>query len=400
MSFSIANTGLSAVNEQLSSVSNNIANSGTKGFKSSRTEFSSMYAQSQPLGVGVSGTSQNISKDGSIEKTGNAMDLAISGSGFFVVKNSSGDEAYTRAGMFSSDKNGFLVNASGMKLQGYAVDAAGNLQTNIISDLKISTTGIPAKATSKLDFMTNLPAGDARPTNPTFSATDKTSYNYMSTSTAYDSLGRQHMLTQYFVKTNNPGEWNVHYAVDGNLQTGTTGTHQLKFDTSGIMTSASTKAITGSYTPAGAAGFNINIDYSGTTQFQSEFLPTTNKGDGYTSGTKNGERIENDGSVYATFSNGERMLQGKLALANFANPNGLAAQSGTSWTATNKSGAALMGAPGSGLLGEIEVGALESSNVDLTAELVNLMTAQRNYQANTKIISTNDSMMNALFQVL
>lgn len=401
MSFSIANTGLSAVNEQLSSVSNNIANSGTKGFKSSRTEFSSMYAQSQPLGVGVSGTSQNISKDGSIEKTGNAMDLAISGSGFFVVKNSSGDEAYTRAGMFSSDKNGFLVNASGMKLQGYAVDAAGNLQTNIISDLKISTTGIPAKATSKLDFMTNLPAGDVSPANSTFSATDKTSYNYMSTSTAYDSLGRQHMLTQYFVKTNNPGEWNVHYAVDGNLQTGTTGTHQLKFDTSGIMTSASTKAITGSYTPAGtAANFNINLDYSGTTQFQSEFLPTTNKGDGYTSGTKNGERIENDGSVYATFSNGERMLQGKLALANFANPNGLAAQSGTSWTATNKSGAALMGAPGSGLLGEIEVGALESSNVDLTAELVNLMTAQRNYQANTKIISTNDSMMNALFQVL
>ncbi|CNK27932.1 lateral flagellar hook protein [Yersinia frederiksenii] len=397
MSFSIANTGLSAVNEQLSSVSNNIANSGTKGFKSSRTEFSSMYAQSQPLGVGVSGTSQNISKDGSIEKTGNAMDLAISGSGFFVVKNSSGDEAYTRAGMFSSDKNGFLVNASGMKLQGYGVDAAGNLQTNIITDLKISTTGIPAKATSKLDFMTNLPAGDARPTNSTFSPTDKTSYNHMTTSTAYDSLGRQHMLTQYFVKTNNPGEWDVHYAVDGAVQTGT---HQLKFDTSGVMTSASTKAITGFYTPAGAAGFNINIDYSGTTQFQSEFLPTTNKGDGYTSGTKNGERIENDGSVYATFSNGERMLQGKFVLANFANPNGLAAQNGTTWTATNKSGAALMGAPGSGLLGDIEVGALESSNVDLTAELVNLMTAQRNYQANTKIISTNDSMMNALFQVL
>ncbi|CFQ97951.1 lateral flagellar hook protein [Yersinia frederiksenii] len=401
MSFSIANTGLSAVNEQLSSISNNIANSGTKGFKSSRTEFSSMYAQSQPLGVGVSGTSQNISKDGAIEKTGNAMDLAISGSGFFVVKTNSGDEAYTRSGMFSSDKNGFLVNSSGMKLQGYGVDAAGNLQTNIISDLKISTTGIPAKATSKLGFIANLPAGDTPPITPTFSHTDATSYNHMSTSTAYDSLGRQHMLTQYFVKTTVAGEWDVHYAVDGIKLTGPNSGHKLKFDTSGVMTSASTQAITGSYVPANtAADFNIDIDYTGTTQFQSEFLPTSNKGDGYTSGTKNGERIENDGSVYATFSNGERMLQGKLALANFANPNGLAAQSGTTWAATNKSGAALMGAPGSGLLGDIEVGALESSNVDLTAELVNLMTAQRNYQANTKIISTNDSMMNALFQVL
>ncbi|WP_145576305.1 flagellar hook protein FlgE [Yersinia alsatica] len=398
MSFNIANTGLNAVNEQLSAVSNNIANSGTKGYKSSRAEFASMYAQSQPLGVGVSGVSQNISKDGAIEKTGNAMDLAISGSGFFVVKNTNGDEAYTRAGMFSSDKNGFLVNSSGMKLQGYGVDAAGNLQTNSISDLKISTTGIPAKASSKLDFMTNLPANAIPPTATPFDVADANSYNHMSTSTVYDSLGRQHVLTQYFVKTSNTGEWNVHYAVDGAVQTGTT--HKLEFDVSGVMTSASSKAITGPYAAAGAANFNINIDYTGTTQFQSEFLPTTNKGDGYTSGTKNGERIENDGSVYATFSNGERMLQGKFVLANFANPNGLDAQSGTTWTATNKSGAALMGAPGSGLLGDIEVGALESSNVDLTAELVNLMTAQRNYQANTKIISTNDSMMNALFQVL
>ncbi|HEO0717565.1 TPA: flagellar basal body protein FlgE [Yersinia enterocolitica] len=398
MSFNIANTGLSAVTEQLNSISNNIANSGTKGFKSSRTEFSSMYAQSQPLGVGVSGTSQSIQKEGSIDRTGNAMDLAISGSGFFVVKNSSGDDAYTRAGMFTTDNNGVLVNTSGMKLQGYPADAAGNVQTGIIGDLKISTTGLPAKATSKLDFMANLPASETQPANPTFSIADKNSYNYMATSTAYDSLGREHLLTQYFVKMPTAGAWQVHYAVDNSLLPG--GAHDLVFNTSGVLTSGNTQNITGTYSPAGAAGFNINLNYTGTTQFQSEFLPTLNKGDGYTAGTKNGERIESDGSVYATFSNGERMLQGKLVLANFANPNGLAAQNGTTWSVTGQSGAALLGAPGTGLLGGIETGALESSNVDLTAELVGLMTAQRNYQANTKIISTNDSMMNALFQVL
>ncbi|CNI11761.1 MULTISPECIES: flagellar hook protein FlgE [Yersinia] len=398
MSFNIANTGLSAVTEQLSTISNNIANSATKGFKSSRTEFSSMYAQSQALGVGVSGVAQNISKDGSIDNTNRAMDLAIAGNGFFVVKSSNGDEAYTRAGMFETDKNGFLVNASGMKLQGYPVDAAGNMQTGNIGDLKISTAGLPAKATSQLDFTANLPAGDSAPAVAPFDSNNKATFNYTSASTAYDSLGRQHAVTQYFVKGATAGEWNVHYAVDGAVQGGVT--HQLQFDTSGVMTAGNRKNITGTYAPAGAANFTIGLDYTGTTQFQSEFLTTTNKGDGYTAGTKNGERIENDGSVYATFSNGERMLQGKLALANFANPNGLTAQNGTTWTATGKSGAALIGVPGSGLLGTLQAGALEASNVDLTAELVGLMTAQRNYQANTKIISTNDSMMNALFQVL
>lgn len=403
MSFSIANTGLSAVTEQLNSISNNIANSATKGFKSGRTEFSSMYAQSQPLGVGVSGTSQSIQKEGSIDRTGNAMDLAISGSGFFVVKNNNGEDAYTRAGMFTTDNNGVLVNASGMKLQGYPADAAGNVQTGIIGDLKISTTGLPAKATSKLDFMANLPASDTPPANTTFTPSDKDSYNYMSTSTAYDSLGREHLVTQYFVKSANPGEWKVHYGVDGTTLLATSPAplqNTLTFNTSGVLTAGNSQTITGPYSAAGAENYNITLDYTGTTQFQSEFLPTLNKGNGYTAGTKNGERIESDGSVYATFSNDERMLQGKLALANFANPNGLAAQNGTTWSVTGKSGGPLLGAPGTGLLGGIKVGALESSNVDLTAELVGLMTAQRNYQANTKIISTNDSMMNALFQVL
>ncbi|AJJ71001.1 flagellar hook protein FlgE [Yersinia pseudotuberculosis] len=412
MSFSIANTALNAHTEQLNTISNNIANSATKGFKASRTEFSSMYAQSQPLGVAVSGVSQNISKDGQKEKTGIALDLAISGGGFFVVRESSGDKAYTRAGMFRSDVDGYLVNGQGMKLQGYPADAAGNIQAGIISDLKINNAGVPAKASTNLDLMVNLEAGATVPVSG-FNVTDQNSYNFTTTSTVYDSLGREHAVAHYFVKSTTPpagsvaSEWAVHHTVDGGLPTApltlqftNTGALIPGIPAAGSGMKGSVINLHGTFNPVGAAAYDIDIDYTGTTQLSQGFTTTRNKSDGYTSGVKNGERIESDGSVYATFSNGERMLQGKVVLANFASPNGLVTQNGTSWSESNKSGAALLGTPGTGLLGSLESGALENSNVDITAELVGLMTAQRNYQASTKIISTNDSMMNALFQVL
>lgn len=403
MSFSIANTGLSAVTEQLNTISNNIANSGTKGFKSGRTEFASMYAQSQPLGVAVSGVSQSINKSGSLDKTGINTDLAIAGSGFFVVKDSAGDTAYTRAGMFSTNNNGNLLSSSGMKLQGYPADAAGNLQTGVVTDLQINNAGLAAKATGKITLAANLQASAKVPTVTPFSPTNKDSYNFMEQTTVYDSLGNKHSLVHYFIKqtpTTAGSSWNVNYVLDGATAAHGTG-HALTFDTSGKLTNTPPLTpLTGPFGSVGVDPYNIAVDYTGTTQFDGAFATASKKSDGYTAGIKNGERIEGDGSVYATFSNGERMLQGKLVLANFANPNGLATQNGTTWSETGKSGAALLGVPGSGLLGNIETGALEASNVDLTAELVGLMTAQRNYQANTKIISTNDSMMNALFQVL
>ncbi|BFI60900.1 flagellar hook protein FlgE [Yersinia pseudotuberculosis] len=404
MSFSIANTALNAHTEQLNTISNNIANSATKGFKASRTEFASMYAQSQPLGVTVSGVSQNIGKDGQKDKTGMGLDLAISGGGFFVVRENSGDKAYTRAGMFRSDVDGYLVNGQGMKLQGYPADDAGNIQAGIISDLKINNAGVPAKASTNLDFMANLEAGAKEPSVTTFNAGDQNSYNFTTTSTVYDSLGREHAVAHYFIKSATPpagsvaSEWKVHHSVDGGPATPPL---TLQFTNTGaLIPSSSALKLTGAFNPAGAAAYDIDIDYTGTTQLNQGFTTTRNKSDGYTSGVKNGERIESDGSVYATFSNGERMLQGKVVLANFASPSGLVTQNGTSWSESNKSGAALLGTPGTGLLGSLESGALENSNVDITAELVGLMTAQRNYQASTKIISTNDSMMNALFQVL
>lgn len=400
MSFSIATSGLNAVTEQLNAISNNIANSGTVGFKSGRAEFSALYAESQPLGVGVSAVTQSITKGGSISSTGTALDLAINGNGFFMVRDSAGTTAYTRAGYFGTDSAGNLVNNLGMYLQGYPVDANGTLQVGTISNLTISSGSIPAKATESIDFTANLDARAEVPTTSPFDPKDNTSYNNSYTTQVYDSLGREHTMNQYFVKTGE-NEWEVHYYMDDKPVTngGVDQVQKLSFNSQGILTNPSgSVALTADI--AGADSITIDMSYNGTSQYGSDFSVSKNKGDGYASGERTGQAIDEDGSVYATFSNGERLLQGQLVLANFTNPNGLQSQDGTTWAQTASSGAPLTGTPGSGLLGSIVSGALESSNVDLTSELVGLMTAQRNYQANTKVISTNDSMMSALFQAV
>ena len=400
MSFSIATSGLNAVTEQLNAISNNIANSGTVGFKSGRAEFSALYAESQPLGVGVSAVTQSITKGGSISSTGTALDLAINGNGFFMVRDSAGTTAYTRAGYFGTDSAGNLVNNLGMYLQGYPVDANGVLQVGTISNLTISSGSIPAKATESIDFTANLDARAEVPATSPFDPKDNTSYNNSYTTQVYDSLGREHTLNQYFVKTGE-NEWEVHYYMDDKPVTngGVDQVQNLTFNSQGILTNPSgSVALTADI--AGADSITIDMSYNGTSQYGSDFSVSKNKGDGYASGERTGQAIDEDGSVYATFSNGERLLQGQLVLANFTNPNGLQSQDGTTWAQTASSGTPLTGTPGSGLLGSIVSGALESSNVDLTSELVGLMTAQRNYQANTKVISTNDSMMSALFQAV
>ncbi|MRT54967.1 flagellar basal body protein FlaE [Enterobacteriaceae bacterium RIT693] len=397
MSFSIATSGLNAITEQLNAISNNIANSGTVGFKSGRAEFAALYAQSQPLGVGVTGITQSITRGGAINATGNGLDLAISGNGFFVVRDSAGTTAYTRAGYFGTDSNGNLINSSGMNLQGYPVDANGVLQVGSVGNLTISSGSIPAKPTDGLDFTANLDARAEKPVTATFDPKDNTSYNNTYATQVYDSLGREHTINQYFVKTDE-NTWEVYYYMDDQPLTNPA-SQTLTFSDQGIL-SAPNGAVELSIDIPGAQSLSVDLNYTGTTQYGSDFSVSKNKGNGYASGEKTGQQIDEDGSVYATFSNGERMLQGQLILANFANPNGLAAQDGTTWMQTVASGTPLTGAPGSGLLGAIKAGALEASNVDLTSELVGLMSAQRNYQANTKVISTNDSMMNALFQAV
>jgi flagellar hook protein FlgE len=395
MSFSIAVSGLNAITEQLGSISNNIANSGTVGYKSSRAEFASLYAQGQALGVGVTGVTQSITKGGNIVSSSNGLDMAIGGNGFFVVRDSAGSTAYTRAGYMQTDSSGNLINNLGMYLQGYPVDANGVVQTGTVGNLTINSGSIPAKATDSLNFTANLNANEKLPATTTFDPTDETSYNHTYATQVYDSLGREHTMKQYFVKTAD-NEWEVHYYMDDQS---VGATQKMSFTEQGILKEPN-GSVTINTTIPGAEGIEIALNYNGTTQYGSDFSVSKNSGNGYASGERTGQMIDTDGSVYATFSNGERLLQGQLILADFANPNGLSSQDGTTWVQTASSGAPLTGAPGTGLLGSLTASALESSNVDLTAELVGLMTAQRNYQANTKVISTNDTMMNSLFQAV
>lgn len=400
MSYEIAATGLNAVNEQLDGISNNIANSGTVGYKSMTTQFSAMYAGTQAMGVSVAGSAQSISTGGSMVSTGNALDLAINDDGFFVMCDSAGNISYTRAGSFVTDKNGYIVNASGDYLQGYPVDDSGTLQTGTVTDIQIKTGNIPAQATDSMTFTANFDASDEaidRASVP-FDANNSDTYTDSYTTTVYDSLGNEHSVSQYFTKTGD-NTWEVQYTFDGETQSGVPPT-TLTFDpNTGKLTDPTTPQ-TITFTTDEAAPISMTIDYSDCTQYGSDFSVTTNSATGYASATQNGVQVDDDGKVYATYSNGERMLQGQVVLATFPDENGLEAVSGTAWAQTGESGTPLIGTPGSGSCGTLSSGMLESSNVDITNELVNLMTAQRNYQANTKVISTSTQLDQALFQAM
>lgn len=410
MSYEIAATGLNAVNEQLDGISNNIANSGTVGYKSMTTQFSAMYAGTQAMGVSVAGSAQSISTGGSMVSTGNALDLAINDDGFFVMCDSAGNISYTRAGSFVTDKNGYIINASGDYLQGYPVDDSGTLQTGTVTDIQIKTGNIPAQATDSMTFTANFDAsdeiidrdGDPSATPPVdgvkFDPNNSDTYTDSYTTTVYDSLGNEHSVSQYFTKTAD-NTWEVQYTFDGEAQSGVPPT-TLTFDqNTGKLTSPTTPQ-TITFTTDEAAPISMTVDYSDCTQYGSDFSVTTNSATGYASATQNGVQVDDDGKVYATYSNGERMLQGQVVLATFPDENGLEAVSGTAWVQTGESGTPLIGTPGSGSCGTLSSGMLESSNVDITNELVNLMTAQRNYQANTKVISTSTQLDQALFQAM
>ena len=395
MSFNIALTGLNAVTQQLDTVSHNIANAGTTGFKSSRTEFGSVYADSQAMGVEVLGNTQSISLGGSLTATDRNLDLAISGGGFFVVKDSTGELQYTRAGVFGTDTSNFLVNNSGQHLQGYPADANGNLLTGTVSDLQINTGGLPAKATDALDFVANLDADEEVPTVVPFSPADAQSYNSTYTTKVYDSQGGEHTLTQYFVKTGD-NAWTSNYYIDGTAA----GTQNLAFENNGVLSAPTPVGTATVPAQGGVDELTIAIDYTGTSQYGADFSVTTNKASGYTSGEMIGTVVDGSGMVYTNYSNGERMLQGQVVLANFINPEGLKNVTGTAWTETSDSGAALIGPPGAGQFGEVITSALESSNVDLTAQLVTLMEGQRNYQANTKVLTTDKELNQVLFNAI
>jgi len=393
MSFDIALSGIQAINEQLNTVSNNIANAATYGFKAGRANFSSVMAGTKANGVEIGSVTQNISQNGSTTTTGRGMDAAIDGRGFFVSVNGQGQTTYSRVGIFSTDTKGFLIDSNGDQVQGYGPSKTGAL--GAMGPIQVPTGQIPAVATTGIAYTGNLSADWTPPTNA-FNPADNTSYNMVKQSVVYDSLGSQHTLSQYFVKQN-ANTVNAYYSLDGAAPAATPAT--LTFNTTGELTgtTGNTIAIPAS---GGAAAGSVAIDYTGTTRFAGEASTTTNRSDGYASGAFVGVSMSADGSLVAKYSNDQSQVVGTVAIATFANEGALSSVSNTAWVANADSGAALYNAPGVGLAGKLTTGSLEGSNVDITSELVGLMTSQRNYQANSKVLTTESQMMQALMQAL
>jgi flagellar hook protein FlgE len=397
MSFDIALSGIQAINEQLTTVSNNIANAATYGFKSSRANFSSVYAGTKANGVEIGSITQSIAQNGSAVTTGRALDAAIDGRGFFVSRDLQGGLTYSRVGIFSADVQGYLIDSNGKRVQGYGPTTAGSA-LGAMGDVKIPTGQIEAKETTSIDYVGNMSADWATKTVAGFKASDPSTYNQVKQSLVYDSLGAQHTLSQYFVKTGD-NTVSVFYAFDKGTP-GTAANATLTFDSKGKLTGTANTGTLTFLAAAGAAAGSVTISYAGSTLYAGDATTTTNRSDGYASGAFIGVELASDGSLVAKYSNDQSQVVGTLAIATFPNEGALTATSDTSWTANANSGDPLYNTPGVGLSGKLTTGTLEGSNVDITSELVGLMTSQRNYQANSKVLTTENQMMQALMQAL
>ena len=410
MSFQIALSALQAINSQLDNISQNIANTGTTGYKSSRTNFAAMYSNASPNGVQAASSSQTLDVSGGLQTTGRNLDVAIAGKGYFQVVDNTGVTSYTRTGVFDVDASGRLVDHMGRSVQGYSMSAESDT-LGALGALTVPTGQIPAQASNKVEYVGNLSADWVQVSKPFITQADLTagktpdpaSYNSSTVSVVYDSLGKQHTVTQYFSKQAD-GSIDVNYILNGQslldthtLQFGTDGQLVLK-DASDAPTNVEKKALT--FQPDGANAMNVEFSYLGTTRFAGDTSTTTNAANGYASGTMVNVQIGADGALNVQYSNGKVQRIGMLALASFRSESGLVAVDGTSWQATAESGVALLGTPGTGQFGELASQQLEQSNVEVATELVDLMGAQRNYQANTKVISTQNEIMQSLMQVM
>ncbi len=437
MAFNIGLSGLRAATSDLNVTGNNIANAGTAGFKQSRAEFADVYAASvlgtgkNPQGSGVLlGDVSQLFNQGNINYTQNALDLAINGNGFFQTSNN-GDISYTRAGYFGTDRDGFMVNNFGYRLQGYAVDTAGNLQNGVVSDLRIETASQAPLPTSNLDQTFNLNSNNIVPTTTPFNPADPTTYNSSTSTNIYDTQGNAHVFTQYFLKTG-PNTWQMNVLIDGRNPDDPTLTTpssvDLQFTAAGQLDVAALIASTPTGFTVGADGTidlttwvpgapdnsvppvwgpngadasatGVNIDLRQSTQFASNFAVNRVSQDGYTTGQLAGLEIDDTGVIFARYTNGQSKVQGQVILANFANVQGLTPVGKTAWVQSFESGEPVRGTPRSGTLGALQSGALEDSNVELSDQLVNLIVAQRNYQANAKTIETESAVTQTIINL-
>lgn len=415
MSFRISLSGINAATTHLDVTAHNIANVNTTGFKQSRAEFADVFATAANdlssvatgSGVKVSSITQQFSQ-GNIDFTNNNLDLAISGEGFFVMAGREG-LVYTRAGAFSVDREGFVVNSDLQKLQVFPVSEGGNgIATGALSDLRLQTTESPPKATTEARLGINLPANAPAPLEPVFDPSNPDSYNHATSVTVYDSLGTPFTMTTYFFRAVGApaNEWqmrvfagnagNPQQPVDGG---GATGTHTniVSFTADGQLDIAASGG-SSKFGPVtidapsvtGANPIVVDLDLISATQFGREFSVNSLLQDGFTTGRMVGVEVDPRGIVSARFSNGQLQTLGQVAMAVFNNPNGLRQIGDTQWAETFTSGSPRLGEAGTSNFGLFQAGALESSNVDLTEQLVQMITAQRNFQANAQMIQTAD----------
>jgi len=398
MSFGQGLSGLSAAAQELDIIGNNIANAGTVGFKAGSASFADVYAQSRVgLGVQLAAVKQRFSV-GNVNITGNQYDMAIDGErGLFRVTDSSGRVLYTRNGQFDVDNEHYLVNAQGHRLTGYAPGS-----TDLVP-IKRPVGNIEPVASTRIENTVTFDS-EAKATTAAFDPTNADTFFKMTPVNVYDSMGNKHLVQQYYTKrpqANGESVWEVNFRVDGREpDSGATATY--RFDKSGQLlgdAAGNTSSVLTVAAP-GVAGspvepLNLTISYAGAKQFGGQFNNNFTQ-DGMSTGEYASMSIDTDGSIIANYTNGAQRSMGTIALADFNNLQGLKPVGGNAWEETAASGQPILGVPGSNGLAALKGKALEMSNVDMSQELVNMIVAQRSYQANAQTIKTQDQVLQTL----
>jgi flagellar hook protein FlgE len=402
-------SGLNTNSQAMSVIGNNLANTNTVGFKGSRTVFADLLSSSingsggtsqVGRGVGVSKVDQVFSQ-GTFESTESNLDVAIEGDGFFIMKEPGDDTAYySRAGAFRFNDEGYLTTPEGYRVQGKQFDATGELSAGDATDIQVVSTGlIQGNATSTLTLTTNLDSSEPILPIAGFLSTDPDTYNYSSSVQVFDTLGNPQLLTTYFVKTAN-NTWSVRWSAetDEAVPLPLQGTlPDLIFNADGELAAATTGTINGLNWANGTTPTPIDVTFD-TTQFNSASAVISQDQNGFGAGNLTGVEIDPDGIVVASYSNGKQTKIAQLVLGKFANPNGLALIGKNMYAETSNSGAPRTGLPGPEL-GKVFTNSLEQSNVDMGAEFVRMITVQRGFQANSKIITTVDELLGELINL-
>lgn len=397
MGFSQGLSGLSAAAKALDVVGNNIANSQTVGFKAGSVSFADIFAGSTGMGVQVAGVNQNF-EGGPMMGGSSALDMGISGRGFFRMVDEAGSVFYGRNGEFKQDVNGFIVNkTNGLFLTGYqATDGVINPGAQV-GPIRIPTDDMPPAATTKGALTGNLSSESEKLDPKNFDATKSETYNYINEIETTDSLGNKHAVKVYFVYEGD-GKWTA-FAQDSTSPEG--GDKEkfteipLEFDESGKIKGTATGVIKGD-PHNGSAAFSMTLDLGALTQNASDSQLKPGEIDGQAPGKFNNYEVSDTGEVIAIYSNGKRQTVAQVVLADFANVGGLAQQGNNLWAETAQSGQPFLGTSGTGSFGDIEGGMLESSNVNLGDEMVNMIVYQRNYQSNSQTIKTQSEVLQTL----